>query len=157
MNIREYYIRTLNEIQTDIDAIKQKLQPLGNGWQGEVAAAKERLKQVRIKKLCVESQIATNLPIEIEGFLGDDVSEEVERDEHGTIREVYYYLGCPNLARSIYQPNILYNKFKDLTEILQHNTGKFLRVTIEAIPIGESENCTKCDKRFQCLTTKVKG
>ena len=52
---------------------------------------------------------------------------------------------------------VAYDKFKDITEILQHNTGRFLKVTIEAIPIGETKTCVKCDERFQCLTTKVRG
>lgn len=153
MKAREHYIQMLNEIQTEIEAIEQQLSAVNGYTIKEIAA----LTKIKLKKLCVENQLSSNLPIVIEGFLGGEVTEEVERDERGSIRETYYYLGCPNLTQNIYQPNIMYNKFGDVTEILQHNTGKFLKVTIEAVPLGESETCAKCDKRFQCLTTKVRG
>ena len=158
--MRERAIELLNEIQVDIKAIEEKLrEPLVHPKTPWLDEYRQRLKQVKIKKLCVESQIATSLPIAVEGFLGEDVGDEVDRDEHGTIRELYYYLGCPIFPNEHprHYGTIGYDRFKDLTEILQHNTGRFLKVTIEAIPLGETENCEKCDKRFKCLTTKVRS
>lgn len=151
----------LDEIKIEIRNIEQKLV----GFPGGSAKAlwnwrelKEQLRQVKIKKLCIESHIASDLPIKIEGFLSED-EDEVDRDEHGRTVEIYHYLGCPVFPtdRPRHYGTVGYNKFQDITEILKQNTGKFLRVTIEAIPIGETKNCAKCDKRFQCLTTKVKG
>jgi len=141
----------ITEIEGDIRAIEQKL-----GTPGLITDTREQLRKIKIKKLCVESQIATSLPIEIEGFLGED-SEEVDHDERGIIRDNVYYLGCPNFGMGRLHNYVVYDRFKDLTEILQHNTGRFLRVTIEAIPLGEMEACAKCDNRFKCLTTKVRS
>ena len=161
--IRQQNIQTLTEIEVDIRAIEQKLRllPEPSQWLTDI---REQLRQTKIRKFCVEGQIATNLPIEIEGFLGEDTGDEVDRDEHGTIREIYYYLGCPafpkedsKVKRYWCYGTVGYDMLKDLTEILKMNTGKFLKITIEAIPLGESENCEKCNKRFQCLTTKVRG
>lgn len=158
--MRERAIELLNEMQVEIKAIEEKLrEPMVHPKTPWLDEYRQRLKQVKIKKLCVESQIATSLPIEVEGFLGEDVGDEVDRDEHGTIREIYHYLGCPIFPNEHprHYGTVGYDRFKDLTEILQHNTGRFLRVTIEAIPLGETENCEKCDKRFKCLTTKVRS
>jgi len=152
----------LNEIQTEIRAIEGRISD--GSAKNLYAEEREQLRQVKIKKMCVESQIATTLPIEVEGFLGEDLSDEVDRDERGTIREIYYYLGCPIFPKEDSEVKkywrsgtIGYDRFKDLTEILKYNTGKFLKITIETIPLGEGEACAKCDERFRCLTTKVRG
>lgn len=155
--MRERAIEILNEMQIEIKAIEEKLREPPR--LAEYPKYREQLKQIKIKKMCVESQIATSLPIQIEGFLGEDVGDEVDRDEHGSIREIYHYLGCPIFPNGHprHYGTVGYDRFKDLTEILQHNTGRFLRVTIEAVPLGETDNCEKCNKRFQCLTTKVRS
>jgi len=158
---RQKAIELINEMHIEITALEKELSKLGtikNGQVDLVQEPRERLRQIKIKKLCAESQIIATLPVEIEGFVGED-EDEVDSDERGRLMEIYHYLGCPMFPKddSRHYGMIIYNKFQDITEILKHNTGKFLRVTIEAIPLGETEICMKCDKRFKCLTTKVRS
>ena len=158
---RHRAIELLAEMQAEITALEKVVEKLGtikNGQIDLVQEPRERLRQIKIKKLCVESQIIATLPVEIEGFVGED-EDEVDQDERGRVMEIYHYLGCPVFPTDHprHYGTVGYNKFQDITEILKQNTGKFLRVTIEALPLGETEECAKCDKRFQCLTTKVRG
>jgi len=154
---RQQIIQMLTEIQTEIKVLESKVATIPSPSEFGTKI-RERLKQVKMKKMCVESQIATSLPIEIEGFLAEDVGDVVDRDEHGTIREIFQYLGCPNFnSKHPGMSRIAYDEFRDVSEILKHNTERFLRITIEAIPLGESENCAKCDNRFRCLTTRCKS
>lgn len=154
---RQRAIELLNEMQIAIQVIEKQISSgsAKNLYDGE----REQLRQIKIKKLCVESQIASSLPIELVGYLGEDVGDEIDYDEHGSIREFYHYLGCPIFPNehNRHYGTIGYDKFRDITEILQHNIGRFLKITIEAIPLGETENCMKCTNRFKCLTTKVRS
>jgi len=158
---RQKAIETLKEMQTEIDALEKELSNLGvikNGQIDLVQEPRERLRKLKVNKLCAESQIVAMLPVELMGFVGED-EDEVDQDEHGRVMEIYHYLGCPVFPtdRPRHYGTVAYSKFQDITEILKLNTGKFLKITIEAIPMGETEECAKCDKRFQCLTTKVRG
>ncbi len=93
----------------------------------------------------------------LEGFLGCD-AEEVDRDEHGRIIENYYYLGCPNFkSESILRrpPKVVYDRSKDISDLLQHHLGKYVKITIEAVDFGENEKCNTCTDRFKCFTQKV--
>ena len=148
-------------METEIATLEKKLSTLGtikNGQVDMVSEPRELLRQIKVKKLCVESQIASSLPVELVGYLGEDI-EEVDQDEHGTVNAVYYYLGCPIFPneRQRHYGTVGYDKLRDVTEVLQHNIGRFLKVTIEAVPLGETKECAECDKRFQCLTTRVRG
>jgi len=101
----------------------------------------------------------SKLPITIEGYLGND-NQEVDRDEYGRIVENFYYLGCPNLDSEhklgwYGQPRFIYDVEKDITDILQNNLGKYIRITIEAVEIGGRAECEVCKRRFECLT-KIK-
>jgi len=153
---REQTIKLRNEMQIEIKAIEGQISD--GSAKNLYVEEREQLRQIKIKKLCVESQLVASLPIEIEGFLAEDVGDAVDRDEHGTIREIFQYLGCPNFnSKHPGMSRIAYDEFRDVSEILKHNTERFLRITIEAIPLGESENCAKCDNRFRCLTTRCKS
>jgi len=153
---RQKAIELLNEMQIEIKAIEGQISD--GSAKNLYAKEREQLRQIKIKKLCAESQIIASLPVEIEGFVGED-EDEVDHDEHGRVMELYHYLGCPIFPTN--HPRhygvVGYDKFQDITEILKQNTGKLLKVTIEAIPLGETEKCAKCDKRFKCLTTKVRS
>ena len=118
---------------------------------------KQQLKSLKLEKLGLESHIATDLPITIEGYIGED-EEQVDQDEHGTVNEVYHYLGCPVFPtdRPRHYGTVRYDKFRDLTEIFKMNTGKYVKVSVEEIPLGEGEDCGKCENRFKCLTTRVR-
>lgn len=159
---RQKAIKMLNEIQAEIEVIEKPI--LWGSAKNLFSIEIEQLKQIKIKKLCVESQITSSLPIELIGYLGEDVGDEIDRDEHGSIRERRLYLGCPSFPKESskvkaywHYGTIGYDKFRDITEVLQHNVGRFLKITIEAVSLGETENCMKCDKRFKCLTTKVRS
>jgi len=158
---RQKAIELLREMETEIATLEKELSSLGvikNGQVDMVSEPRERLRQIKLKKLCAESQIISSLPVEFVGYVGED-EDEVDQDERGRVMEIYHYLGCPVFPtdRPRHYGTVQYDKFKDITEILKHNTGKFLKVTIEAIPLGETEDCVKCDNRFKCLTTKVRG
>ena len=160
---RETYITKLEEMQATISHIEKWLGTYGchcdfNNAQPTLQETREQLKAIKLQKFCIESQIANTLPIMIEGYVGED-NNEVEQNEHGIVQEVYHYLGCPVFPQenSRHYGALLYDKFKDLTDIFRNNTGKFLRVSIEEIPLGEGEDCGKCKNRFKCLTTKVKA
>jgi hypothetical protein len=97
------------------------------------------------------------LPVTFEGYLGVD-DEEVDRDEHGSIRETLHYVGCPNLK----DPNSRAYGIVDcdgdtITEVLKANAGKFVRITIETVDIDCRKKCENCQERFKCFTTKVKN
>ena len=156
---RQRAIESLNEMQAEIKAIEQELKNLkDNDTIKSLVEVREQLRQIKIKKLCAESQIISSLPVELVGYVGED-EDEVDQDERGRVMEIYHYLGCPVFPtdRPRHYGTVQYNKFQDITEILKQNIGSFLKVTIEAIPIGETENCGKCNNRFRCLTTKVRG
>ncbi len=43
----------------------------------------------------------------------------------------------------------------ELDEILSEElVGKYLRLTIEEIPVDERKRCEKCSRRFECLTKR---
>ena len=158
---RQKAIELLKEMQTEIATLEKELAKLGtikNGQIDMVQEPRERLRQIKIKKLSVESQIISSLPVELVGYVGED-EDEVDHDEHGRVMEIYHYLGCPVFPTDHprHYGTVQYNKFQDITEILKGNTGKFLKITIEAAPLGETEDCMKCENRFKCLTTKVKS
>lgn len=160
---RKKYIGELAEMQATISHIEKWLGTYGyhcdfHNARPSLDEMKEELKKIKIRKLCLESQVATTLPIQIEGYVGED-SEQVDQDEHGTVQELYHYLGCPIFPTDHprHYGTVGYDKFKDLTDIMKHNTGKFLRITIKEIPLGEGEDCDKCVNRFKCLTNKVKA
>ncbi len=115
--------------------------------------AQQTKSQLMREKVCLESRLDKVLPITFEGFLGED-EEQVDQNEHGIVNEVYHWLGCPSLDEGKWQKSITYNRQQDITEILKANSGRLLRVTIEAVEIGDGEKCPTCTKRFQCLTTR---
>jgi hypothetical protein len=115
---------------------------------------RESRKEARIEQMKVEYKLDQTLPIVIEGFLGED-EQQVDENEHGIVNELYHYLGCPNIdPKKPFSNKVLYDRLRDITEILKANDTKFLRVTIEAIELGSGENCPTCEKRFQCLTQR---
>ncbi len=160
---RETYITKLAEMQADIASIEKWLGTYGyqrdfTNIKPPINDIRAKLKALKLEKLGVESHLATDLPISIEGYVGED-EEQVDQDEHGYRMEIYHYLGCPVFPtnHNRHYGTVRYNKFQDLTEIFKMNTGKYVKVTVEEIPLGEGGNCGKCDNRFKCLTTKVKA
>ena len=153
---RQKAIELLNEMQIEIKALEGQISD--GSAKNLYANEREQLRQIKIRKVCVESQIISSLPVELVGYVGED-EDEVDQDERGRVMEIYHYLGCPVFPtdRPRHYGTVQYNKFQDITEILKQNTGQFLKVTIEAVPLGEMENCGKCNNRFRCLTTKVRG
>jgi hypothetical protein len=93
------------------------------------------------------AKINSALPIIVEGYLDEDDAEE------DGIREIYHYVGCPDLNSHRVLQSIRYDRLQDITDILLQNTGKYIRVTIEAIDIGNRDKCETCCDRFRCLTT----
>ncbi|MDD2730935.1 MAG: hypothetical protein PHW33_02300 [Candidatus Portnoybacteria bacterium] len=158
---RQAYIAKLEEMQTTITNIEKWLGTYGyqrdfTNASPSVTEIKQQLKNLKLEKLGLESHIATDLPITIEGYVGED-EEQVDQDEHGVVNEVYHYLGCPVFPKehNRHYGTVQYDKFRDLTEIFKMNTGKYIRVSVEEVPLGDGESCGKCENRFKCLTTKV--
>ena len=158
---RETYITKLAEMQVTIDHIEKWLGTYGfqkdfTNSNPSLNEIKVQLRALKLEKLGVESHIATDLPITIEGYIGED-EEQVDQDEHGVVNEVYHYLGCPVFPKehNRHYGTVQYDKFRDLTEIFKMNTGKYIRVSVEEVPLGDGESCGKCENRFKCLTTKV--
>jgi len=149
-------IKILKEMQIELKMIEFKIAtiPMQSEYGKEI---RNQLSQIKIEKLHIEQKIISSLPTELVGFLGED-EDEVDQDERGRTMEIYHYLGCPMFTtkKSYNYGTVVYNKFQDITEILKQHTGEFLKVTIEAIPIGSTKTCAKCNNKFRCLTTKVK-
>ncbi len=158
---REYFITKLAELQETISKVEKWLTTYGyhcdfTNSKPPIDEIRKHIQLVKRTKLGVESQLATGLPLTIEGYVGED-EEEVDHDEHGRIMEVFHYLGCPVFPteHNRHYGVVQYDKFKDLTEIFKMHAGKFIKVSIEEVPLGEGNHCGNCDNRFKCLTTKV--
>jgi len=104
-----------------------------NELRTELQNARNKLKQ---KKMGLECKLDAMLPVTIEGFLGQD-EEQVDQNEHGTVNEIYYFLGCPNLEETRWREKVKYDRQQDISEILKANEGKLMRVTIEAVELGD--------------------
>lgn len=156
MNRRKELIGQIHEVEQEADKVRSLLcKEQDSKWR---QLYQKSYNDLRVKRLCLISQLSAALPLTMEGYLGEDC-EEVGRDEHGSIRQVYHYLGCPSFSTSsaFNYGRIQCDDLKDITNILQNNIGKYLRITIEAIEIGERAECEHCNERFKCLTTKVKA
>ncbi len=151
-------IRQLNEIGAIIHQVEDWLSHTNLNSNTLLIDIRNRLRDIKRKKLAIESHVASELPVVLEGYVGED-EEQVDQTEVGVVNEVYHYLGCPVFPteHNRHYGTIKYDKFRDLTEIFKMNTGKFIRVIIEEIPLGEGQNCGTCENRFKCLTTKVKA
>jgi hypothetical protein len=92
-------------------------------------------KQCQQRQKEILSQLYNILPITLVGIARKSSGEEEE----------YHYLSCPD------QNNVVnYNPLTDLTEYLNANIGRRLRITIEVM---ENE-CDDCELRFKCWTEK---
>ncbi len=107
-------------------------------------------------------QHEVTLPITVEGFV-ESYRDVIDETERGLIMEVVTYLGCPIFDLKPAPPgwsrlrpgNVTYNMSNDISHILAENHGRYLRITIEAIGIGDGAECEECSERFKCLTTKM--
>jgi len=157
MTKREALIAEANQAEEEALAIRHEMSALlGKGYTPKYKELQEAYNILRRKALCLKSQAQAVLPVQIEGFLGEEV-EEVDHDEHGRTMEIGWWLGCPNVNRETYfSPKLQYSFENDISEILKLNAGKYLRVTIEAIDVGSRGKCETCPDRFKCYTMEWK-
>lgn len=107
-------------------------------------------------------QHEVELPVVVEGFV-ETYKDVIDETERGLIRELVTYLGCPIFDlkpappgwRRLRPGNVTYDMRNDISHILSENHGRFLRITVEAIGIGNGAECDACKERFKCLTTKM--
>jgi len=149
---RQEIINEIRHIEQESDNVRSLL---CKGQDSKQRQLYQKSYDLRIKRLCLISQLSAALPLTIEGYLGED-EEEVDRDEHGSVRQINYFLGCPSFSKGFNYGKIQCDDLKNITNILQNNVGKYLRITIEAVEVGERAECEHCNERFKCLTTKVR-
>lgn len=149
---RETLLAEVKRVEEKVFAIREEMTTSASPKKEELTKA---YNAYRREALCLKSQALAVLPIQIEGFLGED-DEEVDHDEHGRVMEIVRWLGCPNLNSKAYYPTVAYEFQNDISEIFKLNAGKYLRITIEAIDVKDRSKCDTCLDKFKCYTTSWK-
>jgi len=151
--------KEFDEIREQLAALMKRLSVIPQEFHFEADNLIDKVQDAR-KELLVRESKAARQPAVMEGFLKEE-EDAVERLEDGTRYLIYHYLGCPDFRDNTatkrawhynHRP-VRYSALKDVTDILTKNLNKFLRITIEELPLGEGENCGTCPDRFKCLTT----
>lgn len=160
MKIRERYDALVRGKQRCDDMAKRTDVEPSIGDKDELDRIKDELRQLRkeyqIELLKVQEEYLNATPIVIEGFV-DYQEEEIEYDERGRTIELSWFLGCPDEDKQQAwfrrHPKLTYHKFDDISQLLAHFDGKYIKITVE-VPSEDERQCNFCEKRFKCLTSR---
>ncbi len=152
MATRRQMIERLKRVSAELTQLKADLK--GSWGKDDAKGLQQLARDLGLQEMTLVSQLQCKFPMTMCGYVGED-EEDVEQNEHGTVWKITHWLGCPKLDSKTPRPKdaIRYDPLADITQVLELNKGKYLKITIQALDIGERPKCEKCKERFVCLTT----
>jgi len=135
--MREQILKQIVEIDAEIDTI-YRLMTLESGRYSVTQELWNKKVGLQKRKGELLKELYKILPVTIEGTLASSKDSD-EEDE-------YFFLG------ETFNGSVVYNPLGDITEFLNANRKKRVKITIE---IMDDSHCNDCASRYSCWTDKA--